>query len=300
MGAQFLAPSPLAPLNSLDGKSLDSAVPNSGERPSGATEQALPDIQASTFRSTAIEEHTVPPPQIAIIIDDIGYRWVAGQRAARLAGDVTLAVLPFSPYAQKLAVLAEQQGKELMLHAPMEPVSHRSWQHGLNTQMDEQSIRNELTLMLNSLPMVKGVNNHMGSALTQRGDTMHWVMDELLRRNLYFIDSRTSPHSKALEQAQRQSLTSAKRDVFLDNVRTPEAIKKQFDTLLKLARLQGSAIAIGHPYPETLFFLEATLRDLPVTGVQLLPVSQLLRQRAPSLPPELFGGMPQPEQSPAG
>lgn len=285
---QHLASSSPHPLNADNLTAHLSALP-AGRRQSPSTKpQALPDGNEASAH-TEIEEHTAPQPRIAIIIDDIGYRWRSGQRATRLAGDVTLAVLPFSPYAHKLALLAEQQGKELMLHAPMEPESHHSWRHGLNTKMNEQTIRRELTLMLNSLPMVKGVNNHMGSALTQREEAMTWVMDELFERNLYFIDSRTSAKSRAFEQAQRRSITSAKRDVFLDNVRTPEAIKKQFDTLVTLARVHGRAIAIGHPYPETLLFLEAALRDLPETGVQLLPVSQLLRQSIPSLPPQFIG-----------
>lgn len=227
------------------------------------------------------EEHTAPPPRIAIIIDDIGNQWLAGRRSVELTGDITLAVLPFSPHALALAQLAQRRGKELMLHAPMEPETHHAWHQGLDTLMDEHAIRTQLTLMLDSLPMVKGVNNHMGSALTQRDQSMTWIMEELAQRNLYFIDSRTSAHSRALEQARRLALASAKRDVFLDNVRSLDAINRQFNTLLHLARTRGSAIAIGHPYPETLLFLEKVLPDLPATGVQLMPVSQLLRHMSP-------------------
>lgn len=249
--------------------------PRAGAAPSGGGLESAYPAQPSAALDT---EPSVPIPQVAIIIDDIGYQWQAGKRSIELAGHVTLALLPFSPYALQLAQLAEGRGKELMLHAPMEPEAHPSWDKGLDSLMDEQTIRSELAVMLASLPMVKGVNNHMGSALTQRSDTMAWVMDELAQRGLYFIDSRTSAHSTALEQAQFMTLPSARRDIFLDNIRTPQAIQHQFDKLLLKAQNQGSAIAIGHPYPETLAFLENALPQLTAQGVQLVPVSSLLER----------------------
>ncbi len=50
------------------------------------------------------------------------------------------------------------------------------------------------------------------------------------------------------------------RDVFLDDVRTTEAITGQLQQGIALARKQGSAVLIGHPYPQTLEVLE---RELP-------------------------------------
>lgn len=237
-------------------------------------------------------------PKIAIIIDDLGYQLGAGKRSVFLQGSVTLAVLPFSPYASQLAQLALEQDKELMLHAPMEPESHPSWHGGLDTLMDEKAMRNELSLMLASLPTVSGMNNHMGSALTQRSEVMAWVMDELAQRGLYFIDSRTSPLSKAYEQAQLATLPSAKRDIFLDNERSESAIARQFDKLLSKARKAGSAIAIGHPYPETLLFLENALLTLEQSGVQLVPISELLTN--PPSTQHRLSQEPTPNIEPAG
>lgn len=237
------------------------------------------ETMAATYAELFSLEHTVELPKIAIIIDDLGDQWRAGKRSVELAGDVTLALLPFSPYALSIAELAGHHGKELMLHAPMEPEAHHSWQQGLDLSMDEFTLRRELQRMLKELPMVKGMNNHMGSALTQRAEAMSWVMDELAQQQLYFIDSRTSAGSQALQQAQRRALPSAKRDIFLDNQRTPQAIAEQFTKLLTKARLQGAAIAIAHPYPETLAFLEATLPRLAGEGVALVRVSALVYPR---------------------
>lgn len=225
---------------------------------------------------------SAPPPQtplapaIAIIIDDLGNQWQYSKRVLDLRGDITLAILPFSPFAERLAKLAAHTDREVILHAPMEPLAHPAWHDGLHRKMNETELRRALAKMLDTLPTVRGVNNHMGSALTQERRPMDWVMDELRQRGLYFIDSRTSPGSQALASARQSAIPSARRDVFLDNVRTQEAIHLQFNTLIRLAHQRGQAIAIGHPYPETLAFLEQTLDQLDELGVRLVPASHLL------------------------
>ncbi len=214
-------------------------------------------------------------PKIAIIIDDIGHQWQSGQRTANLHGPVTLAILPFSPYAKQLATLAHQYNKEVMLHAPMEPKHHHAWSGGLTHQMTEVQVQQSLTQMLADVPYVKGVNNHMGSALTSNLQAMHWVMQTLANNNLYFIDSRTTAQSKALEAARASHIPAAKRDIFLDNLREVEAIERQFSLLIKRAHSTGSAIGIGHPYPETLSVLEQQLQNLGAFQVELVPASML-------------------------
>ena len=221
-----------------------------------------------------LPEPVSPRPAIAIIIDDLGEQWQAGKRTIELHSDITLAILPFTTHGRRLAEIALQQGREVMLHAPMEPLSHPAWRNGLTRGMTEMELRGELQRMLDALPPISGVNNHMGSALTQEREMMDWVMAELAPRGLFFIDSRTTPASRALSAAQAHAIPSARRDIFLDNVRTEDAIAQQFHALLKLARERGQAIAIGHPYPETLNFLEKALADLD--DVRLVPVSHLL------------------------
>lgn len=125
---------------------------------------------------------TSPVPAIAIIIDDLGEQWQAGKRAIELPGDITLAILPFSTHGRRLAEIALQQGREVMLHAPMEPLSHPAWRDGLTRSMTKSELRRELHRMLGSLPLIRGVNNHMGSALTQEREAMDWVMAELAPR----------------------------------------------------------------------------------------------------------------------
>jgi len=67
-----------------------------------------------------------------------------------------------------------------------------------------------------------------------------------------------------------------RRNVFLDTDRDPAKIDMHFHRLLRMARKNGTALAIGHPYPETIAILEKELPKLSGKGIKLLPVSSLL------------------------
>lgn len=220
---------------------------------------------------------TPPPAQLAIIIDDLGYNLALGKRTLNLPGAITVAVLPFTPHGQELAIRAHQQGKEVMLHAPMSNHHHYPLgRGGLRADMDKQEFLAVLRQNLADIPYVQGVNNHMGSLLTEQTQPMGWLMAELKQRQLYFVDSRTTAQTQALIQAQAIGLPSRRRDVFLDDKRDPKLIHQQLLLALEKARQQGSTIAIGHPYPETLRVLEQLPQLLDRYEVKLVTVSALM------------------------
>ncbi len=215
--------------------------------------------------------------RLAIIIDDIGYNLALGKRSADLHGDFTLAVLPFTPHGIELAQRAHQRDKEIMLHAPMSNRhNYPLGRGGLVSGMQRTEFLAVLRQNLANIPHIRGVNNHMGSRLTEQAEPMRWLMDELKLRGLYFVDSRTSAQTQALMMAEKIQLPSRKRDVFLDDERTRSNIHYQLLRALKLAQQQGSAIAIGHPYPETLAELEQLQPLLNQYQVQLVKASQLM------------------------
>jgi polysaccharide deacetylase 2 family uncharacterized protein YibQ len=117
----------------------------------------------------------------------------------------------------------------------------------------------------------------MGSLLTQHPGHMNWLMGEIKARgNLFFVDSYTTSSSVALQFARENAVPSTRRDIFLDNVAEWSAIEKEFDSLKRLARMNGSAVGIGHPYGETLDYLEFILPRLQEQGFELVPVAALI------------------------
>lgn len=216
------------------------------------------------------------PPTIAIIIDDMGHSLVEGERLVNLEQPLTLAFLPYRQHTDKLAQLAHEQHKEIMLHAPM--ANTRNYDlgpGGLTPEMDEQSMAAALRKALQSIPHVQGVNNHMGSLLTQQLQAMDWVMKELFRYPVYFIDSRTIASSVAGNVAAAYRIPTMTRDVFLDHEQTEEFVDRQFKQLIKRAREHGSAIGIGHPHKVTVDYLEKNLPGLDERGIAVATVSGL-------------------------
>lgn len=215
---------------------------------------------------------------LAIIIDDIGYNATLGERSLLLPGHFTFAVLPLSPHGPRLARLGATWGKEIMLHNPMSNIQGLPLDAGaLYGEMDRQRFLTTLEHNLQAVPQARGLNNHMGSQLTQEPHAMGWLMEYLGERGLYFIDSRTTADSRAWETAKRYQVPSLQRDVFLDHERDVDQISRQLDSAIALAKRRGYAIAIGHPYPETLEVLEHAQRRLQRAEVTLVPISDLLQ-----------------------
>ena len=222
-----------------------------------------------------------PPAVIGIIIDDMGKRLETGQRALALPGPVACAFLPRAHYTRELANQASERGHEVLLHLPMDSVDGRPLDAGAVTlQMTEHEFVGTVLENLRRVPHVTGVNNHMGSLLTRHPGHMRWLMETLQRQGgLFFVDSRTTTATVAQQVADETGIPGIRRNVFLDNSLDKKDIAFQFDRLVALAREQGSALAIGHPYPQTLAVLEQRLPQLARQGIRLAPVRDLIAQQ---------------------
>jgi polysaccharide deacetylase 2 family uncharacterized protein YibQ len=119
----------------------------------------------------------------------------------------------------------------------------------------------------------------MGSLLTQQLEPMDWVMKELDRYPVYFVDSRTIANSIAGSVADAYNIPSLTRDVFLDHEQTEEFVDKQFKLLIQTAREKGTAIGIGHPHKVTVDYLEKHLPMLDEQGIAIATVSGLWAMR---------------------
>lgn len=229
----------------------------------------------------AVKAQTLPP-KVAIIIDDIGFQ-KADPLLIKLPYQLTFAVMPFTPQGKEMAELASAQHKEVMLHMPMEAVAqnHLLGKGALRRQMSKTEVQQALLKALSDVPQAVGVNNHMGSLYTSLPQPMQWTMQVMAERQLYFIDSKTTNRSAIGSATRQYQVKSRSRDIFLDNDKSYQALDRQFNQLMKLAKQQGSAIAIGHPYPETYRYLRRNLSRLKAEGIELVPVSELLALPGP-------------------
>jgi uncharacterized protein len=213
---------------------------------------------------------------LSIIIDDIGYRQ-SDEAVLSLPTAITLSVLPHTPLGKEIAHTAHVKGHEIMLHLPMQALNGKEMgKGGIDNGMAKSEVKHRLQSALASVPYVKGVNNHMGSLLTQLEGPMSWVMEDLRQKNLYFVDSRTTRFSKAEKAARDQGVPLLHRALFLDNQLSQTALEAQFRAMMRQARQQDALVVIAHPYPETVDFLKRNLTRLQKAGIQLVPTSVLL------------------------
>ncbi|HEY9198758.1 MAG TPA: divergent polysaccharide deacetylase family protein [Gammaproteobacteria bacterium] len=220
-------------------------------------------------------------PEIAIIIDDLGGRLDAGRQVIDLPGPVACSFLPYGAHTRQLAVQAHSRNKEVMLHLPMETVERGSLDAGgLTLDMSERQLVATVQADLARVPHASGINNHMGSLLTRHPGHMLWLVRALRQDpRLFFVDSRTTKYTVARQIAYENSVPSVSRDVFLDDDPTAQAVQREFQRLLGLARRNGSALGIGHPHPATLALLRQELARLPKHGVKLVPVARLVQRQ---------------------
>ena len=216
--------------------------------------------------------------RLSVVIDDLGNDLAQADALFRLAYPLTISVLPHEANSSEVAEEAHRRGYEVMLHLPVASNSgNRDEAVELHPGMTPDAVESTFAAMLDTVPYATGVNNHEGSLGTADQHLMGELMPLLRQHNLFFIDSRTTAATVAETAARAAGVPAARRNVFLDDEQTVSAIRKQFELAIRDARQKGSALAIGHPHPETLEVLGEMLPEAEKQKVQLVFASDLAR-----------------------
>jgi uncharacterized protein len=235
---------------------------------------SLPPANAGFFSVSSTVRYSNPDtPRVSIIIDDAGQNIVLLRKLVSLSFPVTVSVIPGTEYAQRSAQWAYDHGFEVMVHLPMEPKSFPEKDPGWNSllfSMNRKQLEKATLRMLREIPHAQGVNNHMGSLLTAKKTKMSPVLDVVKREGLYFVDSRTTPHSVGFALAQAKWIPSTERSLFLDEALDVESIAGRFHELVETGRKNGTAVGIAHLKEETIEALRtidaADYRDIDFTS----------------------------------
>lgn len=218
-------------------------------------------------------------PVIAIVIDDMGVDRRRSNRMIGFQGPLTLSFLTYAKDLKEQGAQARAKGHELMLHVSMEPSSNKvdPGPNVLLVGQKPETILQRLRWGLDRFEGFVGINNHMGSKFTSHVASMRVVIQELKKRGLLFLDSRTSGRTVGAKLARRAGVPYVERNVFLDHDDDVEKIKAQLKTVENIARKRGRSVAIGHPRDATLKALEGWLSTVTSKGFQLVPISALAR-----------------------
>jgi polysaccharide deacetylase 2 family uncharacterized protein YibQ len=219
-------------------------------------------------------------PSVAIVIDDLGADVIHTRRAIALPKQVALSFLPYPEDTPRLAREASRAGHEILVHLPMEAVGPQNPGPNALTiaQTPEDNVR-RLDWALSRVPNFIGVNNHEGSRFTADHNALAPVMQAIAARHVFFLDSKTTPESQIASVAFAFGVTSAGRDVFLDDIDNIDAIDAALHALERRAREQGVAIAIGHPREITLDAVAYWAAH--ANGIRLVSLKEAIRLKAP-------------------
>jgi uncharacterized protein len=194
-------------------------------------------------------EHPRPERQgmVAMIIDDAGYNLDELQAFLDLPGPLTVAVLPNLPHSREAAARVLAAGKDLILHCPMQPEGGENPGPGaLYVGQSAATVGSLLDAAFASVPGALGMNNHMGSAATADPTLMTDVLGYLKKKNLFYIDSRTTADTVGPRIAGELGVPFTQRDVFIDDDPAPDKVGSAFDAGAVEARNQGTVVMIGH------------------------------------------------------
>lgn len=230
-----------------------------------------------------IEVSRKPPyfgrkPVIAIVIDDMG---VSHRRTANISSldyPLTSSFLTYVSNLRPQIAAAERAGHEIIAHLPMEPKASMNVSPDvLTVKMNEKQVAEGLNGMLDKFPGIAGVNNHMGSRFTEDPVRMDVVMKELEKRGLFFLDSKTTPHSAGEKAAKGNRVRYVSRNVFLDNEDKFDYVMRQLRQTEAIARKNGYAVAIGHPKEQTYNALKVWLPTLKSRNLRLVHLSEIVK-----------------------
>jgi len=221
--------------------------------------------------------------RIAIVIDDWGYSLNNAHYLQDIKAPITVAVLPGLPYSKTISRIARENGKQVILHLPLESKANKHPEKNtIYCSMSESEITAKFNQALRSVPGISGVNNHQGSKATEDYRVMGIILPEVKRKNLFFLDSRTTDKSVCGGIAKKSGTRYAKKDVFLDlpspalkDEKLKVYIKRQLIKLCQIALKRGYAVAIGHDRKDTLEVLKDNLPFLEEKGIKIIFASDL-------------------------
>jgi polysaccharide deacetylase 2 family uncharacterized protein YibQ len=251
-----------------EGNRLSMLVGMEGQGTNLLTLRANPDLDRSAGR-------------VAIIVDDFGYQDGALIEAfCALKQRVTMSIFPGFEKTRWIAEQAAKGGHGVMVHMPMEPIDYPNRDPGDNAIFSDYSserIRALTREALASVPHARGLNNHMGSRVTQNREAIGPVLKEVARYGFFFVDSVTTPRSVAYAMAQELGMPSGRNGQFLDRKESQPAVEKALESLAMRARREGTVIGIGHAKAATLAAFKRMLPELESRGIEFITAEEAVR-----------------------
>ncbi|MEM9677622.1 MAG: divergent polysaccharide deacetylase family protein, partial [Pseudomonadota bacterium] len=274
--------------------------PNFKPQNSGGTRRAAgfpnPElVEASEFGSLpkvgptgrrALDEYsqssgTVGPNRVAIIVGGLGLSQTGTQEAIEaLPSGITLGFSSMGNSLQRWVQKARQEGHEVVLQVPMEPLGYPSINPGPRTLTAKASFGANLGNLRWSLGRMTNypiVMNYLGAGLVKDRSSFEPLLEEIKNRGLGYIDDGTVAASQAIPLAKSTRLPHAQANVTIDLNQNPARIDAQLQALQGLAQQRGFAIGVATAFPASVERISRWAKSAASKNIQIVPVSNLIR-----------------------
>ena len=216
-------------------------------------------------------------PKLAIIIDDVTFQSQVNKLNS-VGYKINMSFLPPTKKHMNSAKIA-QNIENYMIHLPLQASSSRfEEENTLHIGDSIETIEQRILKLKELYPKATFINNHTGSRYTADDDSMDKLLKILKKHDLKFIDSRTTSKTVAKRYAKKHGVPFRSRNIFLDNKQEFNYIQGQLKKAIRIAKKNGSSIAIGHPHKMTIRVLKESkelLKDLNIVYVDELKTGNI-------------------------
>ena len=220
-------------------------------------------------------------PKIAIVLGGMGLNAGLTEKAMRdLPGDVTFAFAPYGDDLQETVNRARNQGHEILLQLPLEPMGYPANNPGPKTLVTSQGADANLASLrwhMSRFAGYVGITNYMGGRFLSEAKALQPVMTEMKKRGLLFVSDGAASQDMADDVAKVVGLPLRRGSRIIDA--DPKAIDAALAELEADARLNGVAIGTGTGLPATIEAVAEWSKTLGDRGIILIPVSAAFRGR---------------------
>lgn len=253
------------------------------QRKATPTPKPLRNINASNaWQKYAAHDVLIPDnnAQVILVIDDLGIVKDISKQIIDMPVPLTLSFLPYASNINAQVNAAYDKGHDILVHIPMEPKGRADpGPHALLSSSSPQAQMDSINYNLSQFSHYIGINNHMGSRFTEDHEAVDRLLNVIKDKGLMVLDSKTTSKSLLEKMAYQKNIPVTNRDVFLDNEQNVDYILGQLKILEQVAKTNGTAIAIGHPYAQTVAALKKWIPTLKEKGITIVPISQIIRQK---------------------
>jgi hypothetical protein len=234
-------------------------------------------------RSTPLSVLQSDQPKVAILLGGMGLNTKLTERATKeLPGEVSFAFAPYGEKLQDQVDKARDQGHEVMLQVPMEPVGYPATNPGPRTLLVEskpEDNRARLHWHMSRFTGYTGIVNYMGGRFLLEPAAAKPMLDEMRKRGLYYLEDATVSLTATPGIARTNQLKVQKSQIVIDADPAPESIASALNQLESEARANGIAIATGSGLAVTIDAVAEWARAARERGIVLVPVSAAYRGR---------------------